>query len=802
MVVMKVAVVVLFVLLEYTQHGSAQTICTEADSCDECLQRSPDCVWCSQDYFDQTARCFRIEHRGNCSTSNLVMTTGELTNLSNVDVDQDVLVSPQSVRIKLRLGEPQSFNVVVNRIRNAPLDLYFVVDQSFSMKATLATFQQLIEDLFESVEGNITSNLRVGMGLFVDKPLAPYLSMTPAMFQSPCDGCQPAYGFRHIMTLTDDSAEFKRVLSEQIISGNLDGPEGGLDAILQAAVCENIIGWREKSLRMLMHISDNLIHVAGDGSLANVVHPAVLECNLQQNGSYHYYNGTHVYDYPSLSVIRELLSEKLITLVFGVVYNPERELDVVSIIEDLSSSLPRSIVQVLSNSSDNISQVIESAYREITTDITLDVDERDGIDVTFVPSAGCRNNSGGSCLNVEFDQKVTFNVTVTAISCDSDFVRNGTNFRINVPGYGSVEVEFEGICSCECSAVTEENSQMCSDVGTLICGSCVCPNDRDGVNCQCDELNAVTGNCGIGRNGLVCSGPDRGRCQCDRCVCINNFFGDVCECDSFSCERDDNNNICGGPGRGSCGCNGTCTCINGWTRSACDCTPDRSECVDPSALICSNRGTCTCNECICDSKDFTGQFCQICTAIECPEEPACLAYGDCVVCQFGSQGSGSRDCSRMCEIDTLGQALFPNQTFDRGTYMISGSSRTLACLTTEGDCTYRYFVGTSDSDQQPPIVFEGESCTEESEFPAWIIIVIILGALLLLGILILIGIKIFMELRYRYEYQQWLKEKNSAKFGQQLNPIYHKATTDVDNPLYDEKKRQKQKEAEGAASAM
>ena len=32
-------------------------------------------------------------------------------------------------------------------------------------------------------------------------------------------------------------------------------------------------------------------------------------------------------------MIRELLSEKLITLVFGVVYNPERILDVVSIIE-------------------------------------------------------------------------------------------------------------------------------------------------------------------------------------------------------------------------------------------------------------------------------------------------------------------------------------------------------------------------------------------------------------------------------------------------------------------------------------
>ena len=37
---------------------------------------------------------------------------------------------------------------------------------------------------------------------------------------------------------------------------------------------------------------------------------------------------------------------------------------------------------------------------------------------------------------------------------------------------------------------------------------------------------------------------------------------------------------------------------------------------------------------------------------------------------------------------------------------------------------------------------------------------------------------------------------------QQLNPIYTKATTDIDNPLYDEKKRQKQKEAEGEISAM
>ena len=44
-----------------------------------------------------------------------------------------------------------------------------------------------------------------------------------------------------------------------------------------------------------------------------------------------------------------------------------------------------------------------------------------------------------------------FNVTVTASSCDNVFIRNGGIFNINVPGYGNVEVDFKGICSCECS---------------------------------------------------------------------------------------------------------------------------------------------------------------------------------------------------------------------------------------------------------------------------------------------------------------------------------------------------------------
>ena len=44
-------------------------------------------------------------------------------------------------------GEPQSFLISVKRVRNAPLDLYFVVDQSTSMNSSLETFKELISDL-------------------------------------------------------------------------------------------------------------------------------------------------------------------------------------------------------------------------------------------------------------------------------------------------------------------------------------------------------------------------------------------------------------------------------------------------------------------------------------------------------------------------------------------------------------------------------------------------------------------------------------------------------------------------------
>lgn len=57
-------------------------------------------------------------------------------------------------------------------------------------------------------------------------------------------------------------------VEEAAVSGNLDAPEGGFDAIMQAVVCREQIGWREKARRLLVFSTDAGFHYAGDGKVS------------------------------------------------------------------------------------------------------------------------------------------------------------------------------------------------------------------------------------------------------------------------------------------------------------------------------------------------------------------------------------------------------------------------------------------------------------------------------------------------------------------------------------------------------
>lgn len=49
--------------------------------------------------------------------------------------------------------------------------------------------------------------------------------------------CLPTFGYKHVLPLTSSTDNFNEIIAQQRVSLNLDFPECGFDAIMQAAVC-------------------------------------------------------------------------------------------------------------------------------------------------------------------------------------------------------------------------------------------------------------------------------------------------------------------------------------------------------------------------------------------------------------------------------------------------------------------------------------------------------------------------------------------------------------------------------------
>lgn len=49
--------------------------------------------------------------------------------------------------------------------------------------------------------------------------------------------CLPTFGYKHVLPLTGSTDNFNEIVAKQRVSVNLDVPECGFDAIMQAAVC-------------------------------------------------------------------------------------------------------------------------------------------------------------------------------------------------------------------------------------------------------------------------------------------------------------------------------------------------------------------------------------------------------------------------------------------------------------------------------------------------------------------------------------------------------------------------------------
>lgn len=59
-------------------------------------------------------------------------------------------------------------------------------------------------------------------------------------------------------------------MNSSSVTANLDNAEAQLDALVQVITCGDKIGWAEHSRKIVIMLSDGLMHTAGDGKLGKL----------------------------------------------------------------------------------------------------------------------------------------------------------------------------------------------------------------------------------------------------------------------------------------------------------------------------------------------------------------------------------------------------------------------------------------------------------------------------------------------------------------------------------------------------
>ncbi|XP_075991987.1 integrin beta-6-like [Anticarsia gemmatalis] len=726
----------------------ASNSCITRVNCQQCIADPSECAWCAMNDFNGT-RCQPAQKVGWCPE--------QLQNPINerkVTEEQDfssvtgnvIQIKPQQYKMKLRPGVSQDFQFSFQGAEDYPVDLYFLIDASSTMEDIKSATAYQSANIYKTFK-NITKNVHLGFGTFVEKQLSPFSFLD-----------QKTYSFHHKLTLMDNFTRFQDELLNTPNSANRDNPEGGLDALAQVMVCKEIIKWRNESRKIVVFMTDDPYHAAGDGKSAGVVQPYDGKCYTENNT----YIKEQVMDYPSVGMINKLADENNIIVFFFVFH--EQHATYFRLSEVISGSRISTFTKKGAQD-DSIVTTLKEIYEEISKKIVLKVKTKaNNLKITFNPE--CTSDTSGSECDVEIGHEKQLTGLVTLLKYDG---QNNINVDIVIESIGEkLSLDIEVIKNCECEKHVTEKSDYCS-FEKRSCGLCECGAKRYGERCACLKSDDVTINnstCIPPDGNEICN--DRGTCKCGTCRCRAGFEGKFCECNSQSCERDSKGVLCGG--HGECFC-GQCACEGRWVGKACDCNDEPSRCVR-DGKVCNNRGYCLCGGCKCqkiakwDSRNVQDAFCKV---LPCPDchNSQCRALESCATCiRRNDDCLGCHDHLLTRVVQTL-----PKEYYNSSAWHICESIKAATgCYTS---FAYRYIdenytlelVAQQDMDCAKNYYLFGGLC---------------LLLLLLLGLGTLVTWKLMTNYRDRMEYLDFAeKNKNSE---QTFNPLYTAPTTTFDNP--------------------
>ncbi|XP_005466891.1 integrin beta-6 isoform X1 [Oreochromis niloticus] len=771
----------LSLILRYWINAVEAGLCSAGSTvtCDDCLQLSPQCAWCTQenftDWFSVTQRCDTLDvllEKG-CDRDQLQFPVSKHQILQDQPLGKKMgsanstQIFPQKMSLKLRPGSEVTFQVKVQHTEDYPVDMYYLMDLSASMVDDLKMIKDLGSTLSKEM-AKLTSKFRMGFGSFVEKPLLPFIKITEEELVNPCsrvdDTCLPTFGYKHVLSLTSNTSKFNEIIAVQHISANIDDTECGFDAIMQAAVCGDKIGWRNDSMRLLVFVSDGNSHFGMDSRLAGIVIPNDGQCHLDANNEY---SKSTVHEYPTLGQLIDKLVENNILLIFAVTEDQKDNY------MNYANLIPGATVGVVAKDSRNILELIVTAYKELRSEIELEVlgDTKElHMSFTTICPNGTILPDLKRCSNIKPGETVVFNVSVELLGCLSG-VRH---FSLRPVGLqDSLEIEVQSLCSCDCRQPPKSDSSQCTEgQGVFQCGVCVCQPGFLGAQCECNEESTLLSNCLANNDSEICSG--QGQCYCGQCVCHASSFGRIygphCECDNYSCVRF-HGELCGG--HGVCDC-GECICEKGWKGQYCNCSTSMEACTSEDGSLCSGRGKCVCGHCVCTVPGASGDKCEKCPTCG----SSCTSARTCVECHLQDKDD-AESCDQRCSATTISI----NTT---GDYDKSPSMPCTFMMENECWASFKVVEGETDTTAYDLQMY---GCPEPPNIP-----MILLGvslSVVCIG-LILLGVwKVLVSVHDQKEVAKFEAERAKANWQSGTNPLFRSSTSTYRNVTY--KSAQKEK---------
>uniref|UniRef100_A0A672NJC7 Integrin beta n=1 Tax=Sinocyclocheilus grahami TaxID=75366 RepID=A0A672NJC7_SINGR len=584
-------------------------------------------------------------------------------------------VAPQLMSMTLLPGEEREVEMEVFEPARGPLDLYILMDFSNSMSDDLDNLKRMGDQLAELV-GKLSDDYTIGFGKFVDKVTEPQTDMRPAKLKEPWANSDPPFSFRNVITLTNNINTFRQKLQQERISGNLDAPEGGFDAILQAAVCQEQIGWRKHSTHLLVFSTESAFHYEADGAnvLAGILDRNDEQCHLTSDGNY-----THDIrqDYPSIPTLVRLLVKHNIIPIFAITNHSY------SYYEKLNEYFPIAELGQLQEDSSNILSILKNAFENIRSKISIRAEDRPkAVEAKILSQSGTFSEFGNFKITPGEIVSGKFRVRLKALTqvgeqhvCNANQADRAGTLRVKPTTFSSAfRINAEVLChTCDCEKTPVKNAARCNGLGDLVCGKCQCSDGWLGPFCNCSAGDSTDSNkCIEPEKTEPCSG--RGDCMCGTCVCYNpnQFEGPFCQFDKSQCQRF-GGFLCNERGRCSMG---RCVCTPEWTGDACECPISNESCLDSKGGICNGRGVCKCGRCECEHSGLP--LSPTCEANFQQQLGMCEAKRSCVQCQAWSTGERKgRKCDE-CPFKIIRVEELEDQT--------------CSFRDEDDDCTYHYTV--------------------------------------------------------------------------------------------------------------